>query len=293
MTRKYKRLEELEIWDDFMFGAVMSNKELCKHLLEIILQKKIKDIRYTELQKTIDLQYDAKSIRLDVYVEDDLDSVYNIEIQTTDEKNLPKRSRFYQGMIDLNILNKGESYNKLKKSYVIFICNYDPFGKGRCFYRFENVCVDDPSLKLEDDSVKIMINPYGNDTKQFGKGFAALMDFLKNGQISDTYTESLKDEITEVKVSEEWRRRYMKLLIRDQENIEMGKELGELSTCVRQVKNNLERFSADQLASLLGFDQATIQKIIDSIQIHPDWNNEKIVSELLEGRNEHNNTDES
>ena len=111
MTRKYKRLEELEIWDDFMFGAVMSNKELCKHLLEIILQKKIKDIRYTELQKTIDLQYDAKSIRLDVYVEDDLDSVYNIEIQTTDEKNLPKRSRFYQGMIDLNILNKGESYN--------------------------------------------------------------------------------------------------------------------------------------------------------------------------------------
>ena len=293
MTRKYKRLEELEIWDDFMFGAVMSNKELCKHLLEIILQKKIKDIRYTELQKTIDLQYDAKSIRLDVYVEDDLDSVYNIEIQTTDEKNLPKRSRFYQGMIDLNILNKGESYNKLKKSYVIFICNYDPFRKGRCFYRFENVCVDDPSLKLKDDSVKIMINPYGNDTKQFGKGFAALMNFLKNGQISDTYTESLKDEITEVKVSEEWRRRYMKLLIRDQENIEIGKELGELSTCVRQVKNNLERFSADQLASLLGFDQATIQKIIDSIQIHPDWNNEKIVSELLEGRNEHNNTDES
>ena len=292
MTRKYKRLEELEIWDDFMFGAVMSNKELCKHLLEIILQKKIRDIRYTELQKTIDLQYDAKSIRLDVYVEDDLDSVYNIEIQTTDEKNLPKRSRFYQGMIDLNILNKGESYNKLKKSYVIFICNYDPFRKGRCFYRFENVCVDDPSLKLKDDSVKIMINPYGNDTKQFGKGFAALMDFLKNGQISDTYTESLKDEITEVKVSEEWRRRYMKLLIRDQENIEIGKELGELSTCVRQVKNNLERFSADQLASLLGFDQATIQKIIDSIQIHPDWNNEKIASELLEERNEHN-TDES
>lgn len=293
MTRKYKRLEELEIWDDFMFGAVMSNKELCKHLLEIILQKKIKDIRYTELQKTIDLQYDAKSIRLDVYVEDDLDSVYNIEIQTTDEKNLPKRSRFYQGMIDLNILNKGESYNKLKKSYVIFICNYDPFGKGRCFYRFENVCVDDPSLKLEDDSVKIMINPYGNDTKQFGKGFVALMDFLKTGQISDTYTETLKDEITEVKVSEEWRRRYMKLLIRDQENIEIGKELGELSTCVRQVKNNLERFSADQLASLLGFDQATIQKIIDSIQIHPDWNNEKIASKLLEERNEHNNTDES
>ena len=281
MTRKYKRLEELEIWDDFMFGAVMSNKELCKHLLEIILQKKIKDIRYTELQKTIDLQYDAKSIRLDVYVEDDLDSVYNIEIQTTDEKNLPKRSRFYQGMIDLNILNKGESYNKLKKSYVIFICNYDPFGKGRCFYRFENVCVDDPSLKLKDDSVKIMINPYGNDTKQFGKGFAALMDFLKNGQISDTYTESLKDEITEVKVSEEWRRRYMKLFIRDRENIELGKEIGELSVGIRMLKRN-EEIANEEVAEVLGYDLAVIQKMRDLIQAHPDWEAEQIASELVE-----------
>ena len=183
---------------------------------------------------------------------------------------------------------------------MIFICNYDPFGKGRCFYRFENVCVDNPSLKLKDDSVKIMINPYGNDTKQFGKGFAALMDFLKNGQISDTYTESLKDEITEVKVSEEWRRRYMKLLIRDQENIELGremgekfgKEVGELSTCVRQVKTNMEQFSASQLASLLGFDQSTIEEISESIKAHPDWSNEKIATELLEERNKHN-TDES
>ena len=292
MIRKYKRLEELEIWDDFMFGAVMSNKVLCKHLLEIILQKKIKDIQYTELQKTIDLQYDAKSIRLDVYVEDNLNSVYNIEIQTTAEKNLPKRSRFYQGMIDLNILNKGESYNKLKKSYVIFICNYDPFGKGQCFYRFENLCVDDPSIRLEDESIKIMINPYGNNIEQFGEEFAALMDFLKNGQISDAYTESLKDEITEVKVSEEWRRRYMKLLIRDQENIEigkeLGKELGELSTGIRQVKNNMEQFSSNQLASLLGFDQSTILRIIDGIQTHPDWSNDEIAAELLEERNHHN-----
>ena len=304
MTRQYKRIEELEIWDDFMFGAVMSNKELCKHLLEIILQKKIKDIRYTELQKAINLQYDAKSIRLDVYVEDDTESVYNIEIQTTNEKNLPKRSRYYQGMIDLNVLDKGESYSKLKKSYVIFICNYDPFGKGRCLYRFENVCVDDPSILLEDDAIKIIINPYGKDRDQFGNGFQALMEFLKNGQISDTYTESLKEEITEVKESEEWRRRYMKLLIRDQENIELGKEigeklgkevgkeLGELSTCVRQVKTNMEQFSASQLASLLGFDQSTIEEISESIKAHPDWSNEKITTELLEERNKHN-TDES
>ena len=176
---------------------------------------------------------------------------------------------------------------------MIFICNYDPFGKGRCFYRFENVCVDDPSLKLEDDSVKIMINPYGNDTKQFGKGFAALMDFLKNGQISDTYTESLKDEITEVKVSEEWRRRYMKLFIRDRENIELGKEIGkeigELSVGIRMLKRN-EEIANEEVAEVLGYDLAVIQKMRDLIQAHPDWEAERIASELVEADAEEKTT---
>ena len=83
----------------------------------------------------------------------------------------------------------------------------------------------------------------------------------------------------------------MKLLIRDQENIEIGKELGELSTIVRLIKNNNDQFSTDQLASLLGFDQSTIEKISESIKTHPDWSNEKIATELLEERNKHN-TDE-
>lgn len=267
----------------------MSNKELCKHLLEIILQKKIKDIRYTELQKAINLQYDAKSIRLDVYVEDETESVYNVEIQTTNEKNLPKRSRYYQGMIDLNILDSGESYNALKKSFIIFICNYDPFGKGRCLYRFENTCIEDPSLKLKDDSVKIMINPCGNDMKQFGKGFIALMDFLKKGQISDAYTESLKEEITAVKASEEWRRRYMKLFIRDRENIEIGKkigkEIGDLSKTIYLIRHNRSKFSTDQLVSLLDLDGFSIQKITEYIDTHSDWNDEEIAIEIIEGAN--------
>ena len=196
-------------------------------------------------------------------------------------------------MIDLNVLDKGESYSKLKKSYVIFICNYDPFGKGRCLYRFENVCVDDPSILLEDDAIKIIINPYGKDRDQFGNGFQALMEFLKNGQISDTYTESLKEEITEVKESEEWRRRYMKLFIRDRENIELGKEIGEkigkeigkeigeLSVGIRMLKRN-EEIANEEVAEILGCDTAVIQKMRDLIQAHPDWEAEQIASELVE-----------
>ena len=53
------------------------------------------------------LLYDSKGIRLDVYVEDDKETIYNIEMQTSSNKNLPKRTRYYRGMIDLNILQTG------------------------------------------------------------------------------------------------------------------------------------------------------------------------------------------
>lgn len=73
--------------------------------------------------------YDGKGVRLDVYAADDEKTVYDIEMQATSNKNLPKRSRYYQGMIDLNLIKKGEDYKTLRKSYIIFICIFDPFGK--------------------------------------------------------------------------------------------------------------------------------------------------------------------
>jgi len=103
-------------------------------------------IEYPEEQKSIDIAMDAKSVRLDVYVKDDKDTVYNIEMQTSPQSYLPKRSRYYQGMIDLNLIEKGELYDKLNTSYVIFICTFDPFNKGRHVYHFENRCIDDPAL---------------------------------------------------------------------------------------------------------------------------------------------------
>lgn len=74
---KLKPLEEQTIKDDFMFGAVMTNPEICKLLLEHILGVKIRKLVYPELQKTIKHTMNGKSVRLDVYVEDDFHTVYN------------------------------------------------------------------------------------------------------------------------------------------------------------------------------------------------------------------------
>lgn len=167
-----KAFEELQLKDDFMFSIIMRNPKFCKPFLERVLGIKISRIEYPKSQDTIDLSADAKSVRLDIYVEDDDNSVYNIEMQTTENGNLAKRTRYYQGMIDLGILEKGENYKNLKRSFIIFVCTFDLFGKGRHIYTFENCCIQDCAIRLGDDAVKIILNTKGimNDITPEMKG---------------------------------------------------------------------------------------------------------------------------
>ena len=76
---KIKPWEELSFQDDYMFKRVMSRKRFCKRMLEKILRMEIRDIRYLEEEKTIKTAYESKGIRLDVYVEDDKRTVYNVD----------------------------------------------------------------------------------------------------------------------------------------------------------------------------------------------------------------------
>ena len=132
-----KSYDELEFTDDFLFCYIlMDNEDLCIELVEMITGRKIKEIVKEEKQRSVSLTYDGKGVRFDVYFEDENSVVYDIEMQTTAALNLPKRIRYYQGMIDLNILSRGADYKSLKESYIIYICTFDAFQKGRQRYDF-------------------------------------------------------------------------------------------------------------------------------------------------------------
>lgn len=88
-----------------------------------------------------------------MYVEDG-NRAFNLEMQATSQGELPYRSRYYQGMIDLNCIEKGEDYDELKESYIIFICTFDPFEKRMAQYMFENLCEEDPAICLNDGTKK-------------------------------------------------------------------------------------------------------------------------------------------
>ena len=237
-----KAFEELQLKDDFMFSVVMRIPQFCKPFLERVLGIKISRMEYPRSQDTIDLSADAKSVRLDIYVEDDSNSVYNIEMQTTEKGNLPKRTRYYQGMIDLGILEKGENYKNLKRSFIIFVCTFDLFGEGRHIYTFENRCVQDLGIRLGDDALKIILNTKGT-VDDITPEMKRVLDFIDGKEASDDYTRALETEIESVRKNEKWRLDYMTLQMKYQEKyeqgIEQGIEQGKKQMALKMLKNQL------------------------------------------------------
>ena len=208
-------------------------------------------------------------------MEDDEGTVYDVEIQTTDKKNLPKRTRYYQGLIDLNILEKGEDYQKLRKSFVIFICTYDPFGKGRWVYTFENRCREDTGITLDDEAVKIILNTKGT-VGEIGDELKALLRYMDGFAPESAYTRELDRAVADVRADKKWKVEYMRF----NELMMDTKRLGRYMERVAQVRAFRDEFQPNQLARITFVSPELLQTILNTIDAHPDWNDEEVAEHI-------------
>ena len=134
---KKKRLQELTIKDNFMFGAVMADEDNCKPFLQMVLGVSIERVEVSK-ERSIIYHPEYRGVRLDVYAKDEKNTRYNVEMQVSREPALPRRSRYYHSQITAELLLSGTDYSELPETYVIFICDYDPFGKKKYMYNTEN-----------------------------------------------------------------------------------------------------------------------------------------------------------
>ena len=224
---KIKPWEELTIRDDYMFKLVMKSRRICKKMLEGTLRIRIAKIRYLETEKSIAAPYRSKGIRLDVYVKDEKDTVYNIEMQIRrlEGDALFKRARYYQSMMDADLLAAGADYDELNKTIIIFICPFDPFGEGRYIYTFENLCMENKDLELRDGATKIFLNTKGTigDITDTIKAFLRYVD----GVVTDnSLVQEIEEEIRKVKLEEGERVNYMTFAMKMMEERKEGRAEG-------------------------------------------------------------------
>lgn len=264
---KMKPYDELNFTDDFMFCKVMRQEEICKRIIEIILGVKIKAIRTFDSQHAIEITANGRGVRLDVIVNDDEGTIYNIEMQASPENEYGKRSRYYQGMIDLETMSRGSKYEELRKSYIIFLCSEDPFGEKRAVYTFENRCAENTSLRLEDDAYKVFVKPYDNND-DYGDDLRAFFDYLKTATVSDELTQQIDEEVKKARTHEEWRAEYMLMGIKLKETEEKAKkeglEEGRKKEIIRTMKRMLEKGSSiKEIADFYDFSEEKVREYIN------------------------------
>mgnify|MGYP002622986845 CR=1 FL=1 len=276
-----KPFDLLTIKDDYMFKSVMVSEERIKPLLEMVLGKKIRKIVLIEKEKTMENGYNSRGIRMDVYIEDDEDTVYDVEMQGINKRFFGRRFRYYQSSIDVDIVKRGESFGKLKKSIIIFICDYDPFGKGWYVYPFERTCLWDSKIKIKDDTHWYVLNIKGNKDAEGHKvndEIKELLSFMNGNEPKSDYTRMLDAAVADIKRSDERRHEYMSISAQMSDE----REVGQYRTYVTTVRKNKRNLADDVLADTLDVNTNVLKTIRFVINAHPDWDDTDVAVKVLD-----------
>ena len=272
--KKIKKWEDLTITDDFMFSQVMKDKEICKNVVETILGIKVGKIKFLTSQHEIEINPEAKTITMDVYLRDEK-KVINVELQNGHRLELPKRSRFYQAAADIDNTPPGGIYSRMKDNYVIFICTFDPFLQGKAFYKFENLCLDcKPPLPLRDGTYKLFLNTAAEDLTLLDPELKLFYDYIHKGRADGNLAKTIDDKIARIKKNIEVRGKYMTYTTRiaeakseafedgfsagEEHGISLGITQAKLETAKNALSMNL---TLEQVANLTGLSIEVIQDL--------------------------------
>lgn len=209
-----KKLTDLTIKDNFLFGAVMTDEKNCRDFLEMVLGFPIARVEISK-EKSVVYHPEYKGVRLDIYAQDEEQTCYNVEMQTASRPHLGKRSRYYHSQMDMDLLLSGRDYEDLPPAYVIFICDFDPFGDKKYKYTFCNICEEESAVDLGDERYTIFLSTRGENPQEVSESLVNFLKFVKadlkesKEESEDPFVRQLQKTIEKIKVNREMGERFM------------------------------------------------------------------------------------
>ena len=263
MAKKY---EELTFNDDFMFCKILEqNPALCRELLELVLDRKVGELVRVNPQKPIEITANGKGVRFDVYAEGSDSIIYDIEMQNAESDSIAKRSRYSQGMIDLNLLERGAHYNELNRSYVIYICRFNLLEDiGLHKYSFLNLCRENPQIELGDETEKIFLCAKGT-VNDVSEKLQAFLDYIAFGTPSDCFTNELENEVKKARDHIKWRTEYMTFLEQLERERNEGRAEGRAEERVNTEKEKARADAAESRADALAAEILELKKQLEGL----------------------------
>lgn len=243
-TKEKRKLKDLNLLDKFLFDEAMEDEENknMKTLLDIILGQDTHLKQPPQTEKECRSSFEKRQIRLDVYTVDEDDVVYDTEPQKTNTKNLPKRSRLYQGMIDSRLLPPGcIDFNLLNPVVIIMIMPFDLFGYELYRYTFKMQCEEVPEMELGDDATRIFLNSHGKHPELVSQELIELLEYMEKStdavveeceserihQMHERVNRLKSSKEMEIKFMQKWEEKEMERQEAYAEGREEGERVGE------------------------------------------------------------------
>ena len=290
-----KTLNELTLLDKFLFDEVMDIPEAHEAALRIILgDENLRLLTPAQTEKELLTAPWLRSIRLDVYSVDENLRIYNTEAQKTRKPDLPRRSRFYQSVMDSSLLKSGdESFNLLNDTFNIMIMPFDLFGEGRYCYTFHARCDENPSLLLEDGATRIFLNTRGTNRGEVSEELIQFLEYMAqsalNVDIPNTNENLIKihNYVRQVKASEEigvkFMQRWEEETMWKREGREDGLAKGRIIDRISIIRFQFltRQMTPVQISDVLGLAPEFVQQICDLLTSHPQESDEKLADYFL------------
>lgn len=269
-----KLLKELNLTDRFLFDEVIEDPQTHRDILSIIFGREIPLLTKSETEKEMRVSPQIRSVRMDVFSMDEEGTVYNTEMQDKRKSDLAKRSRYYQAVLDTNLLEPGiPNYNLLNTTYIILITTFDLFGYGKYQYTFEARCREEPGCVLEDQAVRIFLNTRGKNDSEVSEELVSFLHYIENttdAVAENSGSERIKrihNRVRKVKVSEEIGVKYMQAWEEKYYEREEGREEGAKAKLQELIRKKLVKGkSVEKIADELEESIETIEKIIEEME---------------------------
>lgn len=271
--RERKPLRELTLLDKFLFDEVMEDPENVKVILDIILGQDTEFKYPPQTEKEQRVTTKDRGIRLDVYAVDEDDVIYNVEAQRKNTKNLPKRSRLYQGIIDSRLLPAGLiDFNEMNSVVIIMITPFDLFGHGLYRYTFQMQCEEKPEVCLHDGAVRIFLNTHGEREDFVSMELIELLHYMEEttdrvAQICNSEKiQKLHQRVQRIRSSEEMEVKYMQAweekIMEREEGRQEGRQEGRIAREQEIVKKLRKNFSVEEIANVLEITEEEVRKML-------------------------------
>ena len=265
-----QRIKDLRLMDDDFFSEALDGKtKAVEYILNTVLERN--DIKVKSMKAQVEYKSATKrSIKLDIQAEDVHGKLMDIEIQRSDRGSGVKRARFHSSMIDRTLLSKGNDFEDLVDTYVIFITEKDKFGMGIPLYHIERKIAEMDNALFGDGAHILYVN---GEYKNLEHPVGSLMHDFNCKDAKDIVNPLLAEEVRYLKETEGGRSQMCRLLE------EMRNEAAEKAKAEGKAEGNHEKavstalkmlakgYETEEIAEITGLALEEVQKLADNQKI--------------------------